>query len=99
MRSTKTFSVRFWADTQNAQNNQALIYLRLTVNQKRLSLSLKRKVSIDLWVAKSQQLRGNSNEAKQINQYLEEDRTQLFQIYQDLKYNDELISAQKIKSL
>lgn len=99
MRSTKTFSIRFWADTQNAQDNQALIYLRLTVNQKRLSLSLKRKVSIDLWVAKSQQLRGNSNEAKQINQYLEEVRTQLFQIYQDLKYNDELITAQKIKSL
>lgn len=35
MRSTKTFSIRFWADTQNAQNDQALIYLRLTVNQKR----------------------------------------------------------------
>ncbi|WP_026837659.1 site-specific integrase [Gillisia sp. JM1] len=99
MRSTKTFSIRFWADTQNAQNDQALIYLRLTVNQKRLSLSLKRKVSIDLWVAKSQQLRGNSNEAKQINQYLEEVRTRLFQIYQDLKYNDELITVQKIKSL
>jgi len=99
MRTSKTFSIRFWADTQNAQNDQALIYLRLTVNQKRLSLSLKRKVSIDLWVAKSQQLRGNSNEAKQINQYLEEVRTRLFQIYQDLKYNDELITVQKIKSL
>jgi len=99
MRTSKTFSIRFWADTQNAQNDQALIYLRLTVNQKRLSLSLKRKVSIDLWVAKSQQLRGNSNEAKQINQYLEEARTRLFQIYQDLKYHDELITVQKIKSL
>ena len=99
MNTSKIFSMRFWADTQNAQNNQALIYLRLTVNQKGLSLSLKRRASIDLWVAKSQQLRGNSNEAKQINQYLEEVRTQLFQIYQDLKYNDELITAQKIKSL
>lgn len=99
MRTSKTFSIRFWADTRNAQNNQALIYLRLTVNQKRLSLSLKRRVSIDLWDAKNQRLRGNSNEAKQINQYFEEVRTQLFQIFRDLKYNDELITAQKIKSL
>ncbi|TXD83472.1 site-specific integrase [Subsaximicrobium wynnwilliamsii] len=98
MRTTKTFSIRFWADAQNANNNIALVYARLTVNQKRLSLSLKRRLPLDLWDAKSQRLRGNSSEAKEINQYFQEVRTRLFQIYQDLKFKNELITAQKIKS-
>ncbi|WP_203293900.1 site-specific integrase [Luteirhabdus pelagi] len=98
MRTSKTFSIRFWADAKKAQNNRALIYLRLTVNQKRLSLSLKRRIPLDIWDSKIQRLRGNSNEARQINHYLEEVHSQLFQTYQDLKFKGELITAQKIKA-
>ncbi len=98
MRTSKTFSIRFWADVKKAKNNRALIYLRLTVNQKRLSLSLKRRIPLDIWDSKSQCVRGNSNEARQVNHYLEEVHSQLFQTYQDLKFKGELITAQKIKA-
>ncbi|MGC1632522.1 MAG: site-specific integrase [Gelidibacter sp.] len=99
MRTTKTFSIRFWADAQNAKNNLALVYARITVNQKRVNLTLKRRVPINSWDSKTQILRGNTNDAKQINQYFHEVKTRLFQIYQDLKYQDEVITAEKIKSL
>ena len=98
MRTSTTFSIRFWADSQNAKNNLALVYARVTVNQKRLSLSLKKRVPLHLWDAKSQRLTGNSNVSNQFNQYLVEVQTQLFQIYQNLKFKGVAITAQKVKS-
>jgi len=33
MHTTKTFSIRFWVDVQNAQNDLDLVYTRITVDQ------------------------------------------------------------------
>lgn len=98
MRATDTFSVLFWTDKKNAKHNQALIYTRVTVNQKRINISTKRKVSLELWNSKMQKAKGNSIEARQINQYLSQIKAQLFQCYQDLKYKGELITAKSIKA-
>lgn len=98
MRTSKTFSIRFWVNPKKAQNNSALLYARITVNQQRVEISLKRKVSVDLWDGKNKRVLGHSSEAKQINQYLEETRILLFQIFQDLKFQGELITAKKIKT-
>jgi len=98
MRTTNTFSILFWTDQKNYKNNQALIYARITVNQKRVNISLKRKISLDLWDAKKKKARGNSNEARQINQYLTQVNSQLFQCYQDLKFKGDLITAKLIKA-
>ncbi|WP_163517498.1 site-specific integrase [Gelidibacter japonicus] len=99
MRTSKTFSIRFWANPKKAKNNSALLYARVTVNQKRVEISLKRKVPLDLWDGKNKKVLGHSSEAKQINHYLEETRVLLFQIYQDLKFQGELITAKKIKTI
>lgn len=98
MRTSKTFSIRFWVNPKKAQNNSALLYARVTVNQQRVEISLKRKVSLDLWDGKNKKVLGHSSEAKQINQYLAETRVLLFQIFQDLKFQGELITAKKIKT-
>lgn len=99
MRSTHTFSILFWADQKNAINGEVLIYARITVDQKRSNISLKRRVPLNLWDPKKKKLRGNSKEAQNANQYLDQVYTQLFQIYQDLKFKKELITAKLIKSL
>lgn len=98
MRTSNTFSILFWTDKKNYKNNQALIYARVTVNQKRVNISLKRKISLDLWDSKKKKAKGNSNEARQINQYLTQVNSQLFQCYQDLKFKGELITAKLIKA-
>ncbi|RXJ49803.1 site-specific integrase [Gelidibacter gilvus] len=99
MRTSKTFSIRFWVNPKKSQNNSALLYARITVNQQRIEISLKRKVPLDLWDNKNKKVLGNSSEAKQINQYLEESRVLLFQIFQDLKFQGELITAKRIKTI
>ncbi|MFD0932532.1 site-specific integrase [Psychroflexus salinarum] len=98
MRTKHTFSTMFWQQTTRAVNNEAGIYLRITVDGKRLNVSLKRRIPIDLWDAKSKKAKGASAKAKQINQYLDEVKNKVFQIYQELKYRDQLITAQIIKA-
>lgn len=98
MRTTNTFSILFWADQKNTNDDQALLYARITVDGKRVNLSLKRKIAIALWDAKKKRAKGTSSEARQINLYLDQTHTQLFQYYQDLKFKGELITAQLIKA-
>ena len=98
MRTKNTFSILFWADQKNTKNDQALLYARINVNQKRVNISLKRKVPIRIWNPQLKKVKGNSAEAQQINQYLNQVDSQIFQIYQDLKYRNKLITAQLIKA-
>jgi len=98
MRSSKTFSVIFWINQKKATNNQCLVYVRVTINKKRLNISLKRKVPVDLWNSKTRRLNGNSSKVKDINNFLDEANGRLFQIYQDLKYEGEFITTDLVKS-
>ena len=99
MRTKHTFSTFFWLQTTRAINNEALLYIRITVDGKRVNLSLKKRVPVSLWDAKKKKAKGTSVQSKQINLYIEEVSTKLFQIYQDLKFKEELITAKLIKSL
>ncbi len=98
MKSPNTFSILFWINASRAINNEAEIYARVTVDQKRVNISLKRKVKVDQWDVSKKRVKGNSTSAKQINQYLDQAYTQLFQIYQDFKFKEVLITAQLIKA-
>ena len=98
MKSSNTFSILFWINTSRAKNNQVEIYARVTVNQKRANISLKRKITISQWDAKRKKVKGNSEEARQLNLYLEQVNFKLFQCYQNLKLKGELITAKLIKN-
>lgn len=99
MRTSKSFSIHFWINSKKLKNDLAPLYARITVNQQRVEISLKRKVPTELWSTSKKCLLGNSKETAQVNLYLEETRVRLFQIYQDIKYKGELITSQKIKSV
>ncbi len=98
MRSKQTFSVSFWADQKNATNGEALLYVRVTVNQKRSNISLKRRVPVNQWDAKKSRCKGAGASARQLNNYIEQSYNKLFQIYQKLTYNEELVTAKIIKA-
>ncbi|WP_163517945.1 site-specific integrase [Gelidibacter japonicus] len=98
MKTSNTFSILFWINASRAINKEAEIYARVTVNQKRVNISLKRKVNVDQWDVAKKRVKGHSAAAKQINQYLDQVYTKLFQIYQDLKFQEILITAELIKA-
>ena len=47
------------------------IYVRITIQESRAEISLKRTVAFAKWDAASGRVKGNTAEAKEINQYLE----------------------------
>jgi site-specific recombinase XerD len=98
MRATSTFTILFWINSCRAANNHAIIYARVTVNGKRVNISLKRKVDITLWNSIKQRVNGTTKDAREINNYLDQVHSQLFQCYQDLKFKKDLITATLIKS-
>ncbi|MCP4977941.1 MAG: hypothetical protein GY931_17470 [Maribacter sp.] len=98
MRTFSTFSILFWIYTKRIKNNHAPLYARITIDGKRLNISLKRRIDIKLWNAQKQRIKGTGEKAKQINQYLDEVHSKLFQCYQELRAEDKRITPQVIKS-
>ena len=98
MKTTATFSILFWADLPRAKEDQASIYARITVNGKRATISLKRKVPIQDWDAHKGRARGINQNARALNNYLEEANSHFFKCYQDLKSEGKLITSQAVKA-
>ncbi|WP_308990441.1 site-specific integrase [Mariniflexile litorale] len=98
MKTTTTFSILFWADFSRVKENQASIYARITVNGKRATISLKRKVPVTDWDAHKGRSRGTNQNTRILNNYLEEVNSSLFKCYQDLKLEHKLVISQAIKA-
>ncbi len=98
MRTSNTFAILFWRHTSRAKNNQTRIYVRITVNGKRANISLKYKADIRTWDANRQKAKGNSEAARTLNQYLDQVHSQIVQLYQDLKFKGQLITAELVKA-
>jgi len=98
MRTSKTFSVNFWLDKKKVKNGEALVYARITVNSKRLNISLKRSVPISQWNSKTKRLNGTSKKSNELNEFLDQTYARFFQIYQDLKFKRKLITSDLVKA-
>lgn len=98
MRTQSTFSVLFWIYSQRAKNNLAVIYARITINGRKLNISLKRKAEVNLWNPKKQRVRGTCAKSKGLNQFLDQEYSKLFQCYQDLRIEGKVLSPENIKS-
>ncbi len=98
MRTSSTFSILFWIYAKRIKNNQAPLYARITVDKKKLNISLKSRIDTRLWSAEKQRIKGNGEKVRHINQYLDEVHAKLFQCYHELRADDKRITPQAIKS-
>ena len=98
MKTSHTFSILFWINNSRTTNGKSELFARITVNGKRANIGLKRKVCLDQWDIKSKRVKGNSSKARQINNQIDQIRAKLYEIYQELKFKNKLITAQLIKA-
>jgi len=98
MKTSSTFSILIWINASRAKNNEAELFARITVNQKRANISLKRKVNIDSWDKNKSRAKGNSQKARLLNQYLDQVKSKLVQTHQVLSNQNKLITSKLIKS-
>jgi hypothetical protein len=71
MRTSNTFTILFWAYSSRAKNNLAGIYARITVNGKKVNISLKLKADIRTWDSNRQRAKGKSESARLLNQHID----------------------------
>lgn len=98
MRTTNTFSILFWIYETRAKNDLANIYVRITVNGKKVNMSLKQKVLIQNWNKEKQRAKGKDKVSQIVNQHLDQTHSKLVEIYHELKFQDKYITAELIKA-
>ncbi|GGG49553.1 site-specific integrase [Bizionia arctica] len=98
MKTSTTFSILFWLKLSKAKNGKAPLYARITVNGKRAEISLKRKIIIEFWSSAKNKVKGTNQEARIINEFLDQVSSELHKSKNELKSEGKIISALTIKA-
>ena len=93
-------SVLFYAKKSKTKSNLRVpIYLRITVNGKRAEFSTGKDVEISKWSSAQNRLKGNSEEARAINKYLDILQSNVLILENKLALSRESFDAIDIKNL
>lgn len=84
--------------TKLLRDGTAPIYLRITINKSKAELAINRSIDPKLWNKESGTVKGNSKQAKMINQYFDTLRLQLYDHLRDLREENKEITALKVKN-
>ncbi|WP_327018577.1 site-specific integrase [Croceibacter atlanticus] len=98
MRSQDTLGLHFMPKLNQEKNGIAPLYVRITVNKKRIYLSLKRKVEVTKWDQSQSKLKGYSAEVRQLNDYINQTNRKLLEVHKQLIDEQKIISASAIKA-
>ena len=96
MNNKNTYSVAFLSRTARSKGKDAPIYCRITVNSQRTEFSIKRSVNLKLWNNGS--VKGNSEEARSLKEYLKQVEAKIFEHYRNLLADDELVTPEALKN-
>lgn len=97
MRTNQTFTVIFFTRKSRSIQNLLSIYVRITILGKRAEISLKRNIETVKWDADKGRGKGNSEEIRILNSYLDQVRSKLMQCHNQLIQEDKIISSNAIK--
>ena len=98
MKTKSTFTIIFFTRKSRSISNQLSIYARITVNGKRSEMSLKRSIDQNQWDSTKNKGRGNSENARILNAYLDQVYNKLLQCHKELIEEDKVLSSDAIKS-
>ena len=85
--------------TTSDKNSDAVIYVRLTYNGKRVDFTTSRKTDLKKWNTQSNNAKGSSDESISINRHLDSIKAKLYNIYDRLIRDNKTISSKIIKDI
>ncbi|MDY0090857.1 MAG: site-specific integrase [Flavobacteriaceae bacterium] len=92
-------TLHIYAKTTKANTaGQLPIYIRLTVNGQRFEYSTKKFIDKSKWSPELSKMKGSSEEAKTLNNYLDLIRSKVFDIQMELIHKNEELSLENFKS-
>jgi integrase/recombinase XerD len=99
MRTNNTFGVQFITRSNKAKDGLYPIYARISLDGRRVEVSLKKFINPDNWSDAKGSAKGKSEEIRNLNTYLEQIRSRLTECYQELTLKKKLVTAEAIKNL
>ncbi len=98
MRTSLSFSILIWAYSKRAKNNRASLYARITINGKRVNISLQERVNLNVWDPKLQKAKGNSETSRSVNHFIAQVKADIMQCYRDLSNGGRVVTPQLVKA-
>ncbi|WP_117885696.1 site-specific integrase [Aureibaculum luteum] len=98
MQTNNTFSIIFFTRKSRNKRDELSIYARITVNQKRAEISLKRCIQVCNWDNFKARARGISQNSRILNKYLDHVYGQLLDCHKQLLEEFKVISPRAIKA-
>jgi integrase len=99
MNLNQTFSILFWLNRSKANSKGLVpIWARITIDGKRAECSVKKQILSTLWDADKNRAKGNSDEARAINNYLVMVQAELTKHYNILLSTKEFVTAEDVKN-
>jgi len=80
------------------EEGKAPIYLRLTIDGRRAEISLKYAVEPKRWNSEAAKVRGTTEEARNINSYMEIVRNKIYEHHRKLIESNKLVTAEALKN-
>lgn len=95
----KTFGLLFYVKRAKIDNNgKAPIYVRITIDGIRSELSIKRSIEIERWNTEAGKVKGNTEEVKSINTYIDVVRNKIYDHHKRLIDANKKVTAEAIKN-
>ena len=99
MQTSQSFGIHFTTRPDKAKDGREPIYACVTVNRQRAYIALKQNVDPKNWDSGKGVAKGNKDEVKSINNYLEEVRLAIGSSYKELQLKRKMLSAKAVKDL
>lgn len=99
MKTSHTFGIQFITRTNKYEKGIGKVYARITVDKKRVELSLKKSIDLNDWNKGKGCAKGSNPEAKLLNTYLSQVQGRLTECFRELQLNGEIITPNAVKNL
>lgn len=99
METINTFGIQFIVRRNKVRNGMLPVYARITVNSRRVEISLKQFILPENWNDSKGIARGNSPEIRQLNQYLTQVHSKFTECYRQIQLKSKTITAEAVKNL
>jgi hypothetical protein len=92
-------SILFYAKRAKTTSDGLVpIYLRTTIDGQRLGISTKRYVEPLKWSSEAGKMKGNSEEARSLNSYLDVTKGSVYDYQKDLMQHSQLVSIENMRN-
>lgn len=98
MRNSNSFGVHFIVKPNKISTDGIPIYARISVDSQRVEVSMKMRVEPGQWNHSRGMAKGNKEEIREVNAYLEKVRSTITADYQELRLAKKHVTAETLKS-